>query len=47
MYLLPLVSTLFSGIFSGSMLARFYGHRGSAVISVLCLFVSFLSSLIM
>lgn len=47
MYLLPLVSTLFSGIFSGSMLARYYGHRGSAIINVLCLFVAFISSLIM
>ncbi len=47
MYLLPLVSTLFSGIFSGSMLARFYGHRGSAIINVLCLFVAFISSLVM
>jgi proton-translocating NADH-quinone oxidoreductase chain L len=47
MYLLPLVSTLFSGIFSGSMLARFYGHRGSGIINVLCLFVAFVSSLFM
>jgi proton-translocating NADH-quinone oxidoreductase chain L len=47
MYLLPLVSTLFSGIFSGSMLARYYGQRGSAIINVLCLFVAFISSLIM
>lgn len=47
MYLLPLISTLFSGIFSGSMLARFYGHRGTGVINVLCLFVAFVSSLLM
>lgn len=47
MYLLPLVSTLFSGIFSGSMLARYYGHRGSGIINVLCLFVAFVSSLLM
>jgi hypothetical protein len=47
MYLLPLVSTLFSGIFSGSMLARYYGHRGSGIMNVLCLFVAFVSSLFM
>jgi NADH-ubiquinone oxidoreductase chain 5 len=47
MYLLPLVSTLFSGIFSGSMFARYYGHRGSSTINVFCLFVAFLSSLLM
>jgi NADH-ubiquinone oxidoreductase chain 5 len=47
MYLLPLVSTLFSGIFSGSMFARLYGHRGAGIINVFCLFVAFLSSLIM
>ncbi len=47
MYLLPLVSTLFSGIFSGSMFARFYGHRGAGIINVFCLFVAFLSSLFM
>ena len=47
MYVLPLISTLFSGIFSGSMFARYYGHRGSAIISVMCLFIAFISSLIM
>lgn len=47
MYLLPLVGTLLSGVFSGSTLARFYGHRGAGVCSVLCLFVSFVSSLLM
>ncbi len=47
MYLLPLVSTLFSGIFSGSMFARLYGHRGAGIINVFCLFVAFLSSLMM
>ncbi len=47
MYLLPLLSTLFSGLFSGSMFARYYGHRGSGVINVLCLFIAFVSSLCM
>ncbi len=47
MYLLPLVSTLFSGIFSGTMLARYYGHRGSGILNVFCLLVAFVSSLIM
>jgi NADH-ubiquinone oxidoreductase chain 5 len=47
MYLLPLVGTLFSGIFSGSNVARLYGHRGSAIINVFCLLVAFISSLLM
>lgn len=47
MYLLPLVGTLFSGIFSGSNIARLYGHRGSGIINVFCLFVAFISSLFM
>ena len=47
MFILPLVSTLFSGVFSGSMLSRYYGQRGSGVINVLCLFVAFISSLLM
>jgi hypothetical protein len=47
MYLLPLVSTLLSGVFSGSVLARYYGHRGSGIINVFCLFVAFVSSSIM
>ena len=47
MYLLPLLGTLLSGLFSGSTLARFYGHRGSSVLNIFCLFVAFVSSLIM
>jgi NADH-ubiquinone oxidoreductase chain 5 len=47
MYLFPLISTLLSGIYSGSMLARYYGHRGSGIINVLCLGVAFISSLFM
>lgn len=47
MFLLPIVSTLFSGILSGSMIARLLGHRGSGVLNVLCLFVAFISSLAM
>lgn len=46
MFLLPLVSTLTSSVFNGSMIARYLGHRGSAVIAILCLFVSFVSSVL-
>ena len=45
MFLFPLVATLMSCLCSGPFLARLYGHRGSALISVLCLLISFLSSL--
>lgn len=45
MYLIPLVSTLLSSIISGSMVARFIGHRGCAITSVILLFSAFLSSL--
>jgi len=44
MYLLPLVSTLFSGIFS--TFARFYGQRGASVLSIVCMFISFVSSVL-
>lgn len=47
MYLLPLVGTLLSGIYSGSPLARYYGHRGTGILNVICLFVAFVSSLLM
>ena len=46
MFLLPLVSTLTSSVFSGSMIARYLGHRGCVVISIFCLFVSFISSVL-
>lgn len=45
MYLLPLVTTLASSVSSGTIFARLYGHRGSAVISIFCLLLAFLSSL--
>lgn len=44
MFLFPLVSTLLSSVICGSMIARTIGHRGSAVVSILCLFVAFISS---
>ncbi len=47
MFLLPIITTLLSGVFSGSMLARYYGHRGSGIINVLCLFIAFVSSTVM
>jgi hypothetical protein len=47
MYLLPLVGTLLSGILSGSTFARTYGHRGTTLLSVFCLGISFVSSLFM
>jgi NADH-ubiquinone oxidoreductase chain 5 len=47
MYLLPLIGTLLSGIFAGSPLARYYGHRGAGIVNVICLFVAFVSSLLM
>jgi NADH-ubiquinone oxidoreductase chain 5 len=47
MYLLPLVSTLFSGIYAGSPVARYYGHRGTGVLNVFCLFVALMSSILM
>lgn len=46
MFLLPLVSTLTSSVFSGTMIARALGHRGSIIISIFCLFVSFISSVL-
>lgn len=46
MYLLPLLSTFLSSFLCGSMFARLFGHRGSIIISIFCLFVSFLSSLL-
>ena len=47
MYLFPLLGTLLSGIYTGSSLARYYGHRGSIIVSIFCLFIAFFSSLIM
>jgi proton-translocating NADH-quinone oxidoreductase chain L len=44
MFLFPLVSTFLSSVISGSMIARTIGHRGSAVVSIICLFVAFISS---
>ena len=44
MYLFPLVATLSSCVCSGTPFARLYGHRGSAIISITCLFISFVSS---
>lgn len=46
MYLLPLLSTFLSSFLCGSMFARLFGHRGSIIISIFLLFVSFLSSLL-
>lgn len=46
MFLLPLVSTFLSSLFCGSMIGRYLGHRGSVVISLFCLFVSFFSSVL-
>lgn len=43
MYLLPLVGTLTSSVFAGTIVARYLGHRGISVLSVVCLAVSFLS----
>lgn len=46
MYLLPLVGTLFSGLFSGTMVARYYGQRGSNILNIYCMAIAFISSLI-
>jgi proton-translocating NADH-quinone oxidoreductase chain L len=45
MYLLPLISTVLSSFLCGSMFARLFGHRGSIIISIFFLFISFVSSL--
>lgn len=45
MYLLPLISTFLSSFLCGSMFARLFGHRGSIIISIFFLFISFVSSL--
>lgn len=44
MYLLPLVGTLFSGLFSGTMVARYYGQRGSNIMNIFCMAIAFISS---
>ena len=44
MYLMPLISCFLSSVFCGSMIARSLGHRGSIVLSIFCLAISFLSS---
>jgi|LakMenE18May11ns_1017448.scaffolds.fasta_scaffold9519326_1 NADH-ubiquinone oxidoreductase chain 5 len=44
MYLLPLLSTLLSSVFSGFMVARGLGHRGIAVFSITNLFIAFATS---
>ena len=46
MYLIPLLSTLMSSVFAGTMVARFLGHRGIAVFSILSLVIAFVSSAI-
>ena len=46
MFCIPLVSTLVSSLFCGTMIARYLGHRGSAVLSIFCLFVAFFSSVL-
>lgn len=46
MFCLPLVSTLVSSVFCGTMIARYLGHRGSIILSLFCLFVAFLSSVL-
>ncbi len=46
MYLLPLVSTFLSSFLSGSVFGRFIGHRGSIVLSIFCLGIGFLSSIL-
>lgn len=46
MYLIPLLATLMSSVFSGAlpMVSRNLGHRGVAVFSILSLVIAFLSS---
>jgi proton-translocating NADH-quinone oxidoreductase chain L len=44
MFCIPLISTLLSSVFCGTMIARYLGHRGSAVFSIFCLFVAFITS---
>lgn len=44
MYILPLLSTFLSSVFSGFMVARGLGYRGITVFSTLSLLVAFMSS---
>ena len=44
MYLIPLLSTLMSSVFAGTMVARSLGHRGIAIFSILSLVIAFVSS---
>ena len=44
MYLMPLLATLMSSVFAGTMVARGLGHRGIAVFSILSLVIAFASS---
>ena len=45
MFIFPAVCTFLSSFISGSTVARFIGHRGSAIMSVLLLGLAFISSL--
>lgn len=44
MFLLPLLSTFMSSLFSGFIVSRFLGHRGTAIFAIVCLVISFVSS---
>lgn len=46
MFLIPLVSTLLSSLFNGTIVARTLGHRGTIIISMVCLMFAFISSII-
>jgi NADH:ubiquinone oxidoreductase subunit 5 (subunit L)/multisubunit Na+/H+ antiporter MnhA subunit len=46
MYLMPLAACFISSLFNGSMIGRTTGHRGGVIISIICLAVAFVSSLI-
>jgi hypothetical protein len=44
MYLMPVLATLMSSVFAGTMVARGLGHRGIAVFFILSLTTAFASS---
>jgi NADH:ubiquinone oxidoreductase subunit 5 (subunit L)/multisubunit Na+/H+ antiporter MnhA subunit len=44
MFILSVIGPFLSGILSGSIFARYIGHRGTSVMNVLCMFISFVSS---